>query len=506
MAQDGEQPSVAVSEDQATETTQTAQTAPQHDLPTTPHQPQTHITLPDGTTAAPGVTPAGSDKGDGEDQLADSVTSTAASPGLRNSKGWDGKLRMPKKDASPTPATGATGAAETTETTGATATGDLSGHHNVVLANPEALSDPEYSDDENVVPGEEIAADEDLLNDEDPDTDEILATHARIHDIDALRLERFKKVVRLCLRQNSIQSLSSGLAPVADTLQELDVYDNLVSHMRGVEKLPNLTSLDLSFNKIKHIKHLAPLTKLVDLYLVANKVSSLDGLADLPAAATLRMLELGSNRLRSIAPLAGFGFVALEELWLAKNKITSLEGLQNLPKLRLLSVQSNRIRDLRPLHGVPTLEELYISHNALESLESLRRPAEPSETETGAEAAAGAAPAANGNTAVTADADVSGGAAPGGAVPRLRVLDVSNNALTSFAGTEHLAALEEVWASYNRVADFADVERCLRDKKDLDTVYLEGNPLQLRAPALYRNKVRMALPQVQQIDATFIRE
>jgi len=49
------------------------------------------------------------------------------SPGLRNSKGWDGKLRLPK---------------------------------NAVLSNPEALSDPEYSDDENVHPGEEISADE----------------------------------------------------------------------------------------------------------------------------------------------------------------------------------------------------------------------------------------------------------------------------------------------------------------------------------------------------------
>ncbi len=49
------------------------------------------------------------------------------SPGLRNSKGWDGKLRVPK---------------------------------NALVANPEALSDPEYSDDENVLPGEEIPADE----------------------------------------------------------------------------------------------------------------------------------------------------------------------------------------------------------------------------------------------------------------------------------------------------------------------------------------------------------
>lgn len=49
------------------------------------------------------------------------------SPGLKNSKGWDGKLRVTK-----------------------TAT----------LANPEALSDPEYSDDDNVVIGEEVPADE----------------------------------------------------------------------------------------------------------------------------------------------------------------------------------------------------------------------------------------------------------------------------------------------------------------------------------------------------------
>jgi protein phosphatase 1 regulatory subunit 7 len=49
------------------------------------------------------------------------------SPGLRNSKGWDGKLRLPK---------------------------------NTLLANPEALSDPEYSDEDNVIPGDEIDPDE----------------------------------------------------------------------------------------------------------------------------------------------------------------------------------------------------------------------------------------------------------------------------------------------------------------------------------------------------------
>ena len=50
-----------------------------------------------------------------------------ASPGMRNSKGWDGKLRVPKS---------------------------------ALITNPEALSDPEYSDDSNVLEGDEIEADE----------------------------------------------------------------------------------------------------------------------------------------------------------------------------------------------------------------------------------------------------------------------------------------------------------------------------------------------------------
>lgn len=49
------------------------------------------------------------------------------SPGMKNSKGWDGKLRVPKS---------------------------------AVISNSEALSDPEYSDDENVLEGEQIQADE----------------------------------------------------------------------------------------------------------------------------------------------------------------------------------------------------------------------------------------------------------------------------------------------------------------------------------------------------------
>ncbi|OLN81769.1 Protein phosphatase 1 regulatory subunit SDS22 [Colletotrichum chlorophyti] len=350
-------------------------------------------------------------------------TDGQTSPGLRNSKGWDGKLRVQRT---------------------------------AVLANPEVLSDPE-SDDENVLPGEELPADEDLLDGEDPSTDELIVSHARVSSIPALRLDRFTKVIRLCLRQNSIQSID-GLSPLAATLEDLDFYDNLISHIRGLEDLVNLTSLDLSFNKIKHIKRVNHLTKLKELFLVANKISTIENLEGLD---NLTSLELGSNRIRVLQNLDPLK--ALEELWVAKNKITELTGLAGLPNLRLLSIQSNRIRDLAPLAQVPSLEELYISHNALTSLAGIENN------------------------------------------EKLRVLDISNNAVASVKGLKPLKNLEELWASYNQIADFNEVEKELRDKEHLTTVYFEGNPLQLRGPAVYRNKVRLALPQLSQIDATFVR-
>ncbi|KAK0130405.1 hypothetical protein ONS96_000925 [Cadophora gregata f. sp. sojae] len=342
----------------------------------------------------------------------------------RSSSGWDGKLRLEK---------------------------------NVELVNPEAISDAEYTDEENVLPGEQIEADEDLLDDYPSNTTEIDCVHARISSIPSLRLERFPQTQRLCLRQNSIPSIS-GLEPLSNTLTDLDLYDNLISKISHLDNLTLLKSLDLSFNKIKHIKNISHLTQLTDLYFVQNKISVIENLEGL---TKLRNLELAANRIREIQGLETL--TALEELWLGKNKIVEINNLSSLTNLKILSIQSNRIRSITGLTSLPHLEELYISHNALTSLSGL-------ESCTG-----------------------------------LRVLDISNNQIESLAGLEGLEELEEVWASYNLVGDFAEVEKVLGGKKELNTVYFEGCPLQLRQPALYRNKARLALPQVKQIDATFIR-
>lgn len=112
------------------------------------------------------------------------------------------------------------------------------------------------------------------------------------------------------------------------------------------------------------------------------------------------------------------------------------------------------------LSGLTSLEELYISHNALTKIHGLEN-----------------------NT-------------------KLRVLDVSKNQISKLENISHLKNLEEFWASDNQLSRFEEVERELRDKENLETVYFEGNPLQTQGPAVYRNKVRLTLPQVKQIDAS----
>lgn len=59
-------------------------------------------------------------------------------------------------------------------------------------------------------------------------------------------------------------------------------------------------------------------------------------------------------------------------------------------------------------------------------------------------------------------------------------------------------------ANNNLIKDFSQVEAQLKAMKDLDTVYLEGNPLQKDLGSAYRRRIVLALPQLSQLDATYV--
>lgn len=108
------------------------------------------------------------------------------------------------------------------------------------------------------------------------------------------RYTAYKSSQKLCLRQNQISHIEIP-EPLGEKLQDLDLYDNLISHINGLESFVHLTSLDLSFNKIKHIKNINHLKQLKDLYFVQNRIQKIEGLEGL---SNVRNLELAANRIR----------------------------------------------------------------------------------------------------------------------------------------------------------------------------------------------------------------
>lgn len=136
----------------------------------------------------------------------------------------------------------------------------------------------------------------------------------------------------------------------------------------------------------------------------------------------------------------------LEELWLGKNKITkievgiivfhfnhffdifSLQNIQALAKLKILSIQSNRITVLEGLETLVNLEQLYISHNGLKRLEGLEHNVCPPKQHTDL------------NLTCRFVLQV-----------KLTTLDIGNNFIPAIENISHLRILEELWVTLSHV-------------------------------------------------------
>lgn len=310
---------------------------------------------------------------------------------------------------------------------------------------------------------EYLTADSELTEDLPDDTDSIDLIQLKIRSLEDLNLFRFKHLKSLCLRQNLIQSISELEVLPVETMTDVDLYDNRIKHISSnVNKLVNLTSLDLSFNNIKHIKNIDNLTKLENLYFVQNKISKIENLNTL---TELKNLELGGNNIQSIDEDSFKNLNKIEEIWLGKNAIPRLINLHHLSSLKILSIQGNRLKKIEGLDQLLNLEELYISNNHVSKIENLEK-----------------------NT-------------------KLKILDITSNKITKIENLGHLKDLTDIWASFNQIDQrFEEIGDELKNCTKLDTIYLEGNPIQKNNETAYRRKLIMNLPKsLEKIDATYVR-
>jgi len=256
-----------------------------------------------------------------------------------------------------------------------------------------------------------------------------------------------------------------------------------------------LRILDMSYNAIRNMSPVQYCNgeTLTELYLANNKLKEICGVKHLK---NLRKLDLGANKIREMKESELSGLINLEELWIGKNKIETLEGIESLTKLRRLDVQSNRLTSIvKDGDGLcylnaqrDTLEELYLAHNGLDD-EGI-----------------------SGFISLTGRGDSSCN------FPKLNVLDLSNNRLTTTAPLVvdskndnvfgEWPMLEEMWLSANAIKNF-DAVCPLKDASgrnhlpQLETVYLEYNPV--AKDFEYRKRLADFIPTLKQIDATMIR-
>lgn len=89
---------------------------------------------------------------------------------------------------------------------------------------------------------------------------------------------------------------------------------------------------------------------------------------------------------------------------------------------------------------------------------------------------------------------------------KLTTLDVGNNKIDSVpaASLLPLTLLEEFWANDNLITALPSLPPT--SHPNLTTIYLEGNPVMKDMGTAYKRKVMLEMPQVKQIDATFVRQ
>ena len=169
---------------------------------------------------------------------------------------------------------------------------------------------------------------------------------------------------KLDLDNNQIQILQ-GLDKLAQ-LSELSLQNNQIQTIQGLDKLAQLSRLSLSNNQIQTIQGLDKLTKLFSLSLSNNQIQTIQGLDKL---IKLFLLNLDNNQIQTIQGLDKLA--QLFFLSLSNNQIQAIQGLDNLAQLSALSLQNNQIQILQGLDKLAQLSTLSLSNNQIQILQGL---------------------------------------------------------------------------------------------------------------------------------------
>lgn len=153
-----------------------------------------------------------------------------------------------------------------------------------------------------------------------------------------------------------------------DSLSYLQLQDNHISELTGIEKFPHLESLDLSNNELTSLEGIDVLPDLTALYCSDNKLTDMQPIG---ALKHLQNLTLSRNQIASMKGLGGQD--SLESVDLQENDLVSLEGMGELPALTLLDLGNNGLTSITGISKAPRLTSLRLNGNNLSDVSEIGR-------------------------------------------------------------------------------------------------------------------------------------
>ncbi|EHC6180385.1 LPXTG cell wall anchor domain-containing protein [Listeria monocytogenes serotype 1/2a] len=146
----------------------------------------------------------------------------------------------------------------------------------------------------------------------------------------------------------------------------INVPEEGIKDLEGIQYLNNLSSLYVYFNEITDISVISKLYNLKHVYLDENQINDISALSNL---TNLTELSLGSTQISDISALSNL--TNLTALSLSDNQLNNLDALSGLQNLKLLNLKKTQTSDISALSGLTNLDNLYLGYNQISDISTL---------------------------------------------------------------------------------------------------------------------------------------
>ena len=196
-----------------------------------------------------------------------------------------------------------------------------------------------------------------------PQLESLRASDNKITSLHALGNLKRLKWLNVC--NNKLENLE-GIEELT-SLESLYAESNQIKKISLSMELPKLKNLDLSYNQLTDVKGIERMHQIEDLHLSDNQLTNLKGIKKLK---NLRELDLSANQLKNLKGIENLN--KLEWLLAEKNLLTSVKGIRNLKKLTNLWVGDNRLVNVNEVKYLKNIRHLLIDYNQIKKLPNLK--------------------------------------------------------------------------------------------------------------------------------------